>query len=518
MSSSTSIRGVAGRRVGILLLGLALACVGALSFANSQAKAEAFSMDFDAGQVNLGFAFKGAEILPASQTLGATPLPDLWDARDTITLPGAPPAGTNANPTSFAPVGCLSPVTFGLYAALQLDGDGNPIPGGLVQDPRPSGVPFGGLLVQPLANAGAASDPAGGRTLAAGAIVPEGQTIGSINGPYPATAIKWVPLSVAALPPTSAPVGPGTQGPTANPSNPCDANPAAATVSGEIDGENNITIEPNDFRFPIMIVPNPLDGSPVPITLATTGNLTGELTPEGGLNLLDLEGPIEVRVLTGLASNPLGTYCSLPLPNRQADGTGSGPLKLTSGASLPVAVGFNGTPFESLSGPGALTGTWLVENDSVSVGGADCATVNSVSKGLGGIWLGAGIEDPAPFPTCADEGKTGTWPNCNDVPPLTPAKIGSVKVAGPSKAKRGKVASYKVTIANSGETAATGVRLKASGRGVSLNTSVGSVAGEKSRTVTVKVRFRSKGKVKAKFVVTSANAGSKSATRTITVR
>ena len=114
MSSSTSIRGAAGRRVGILLLGLALACVGALSFAGSQAKAVPFSMDFTNGQVNLGFAFKGAEILPAPTTLGSTPLPDLWEARATQSTPGT---GTEPNSAdSFKPVGCLSPVTFTVTA------------------------------------------------------------------------------------------------------------------------------------------------------------------------------------------------------------------------------------------------------------------------------------------------------------------------------------------------------------------------------------------------------------------
>ena len=429
MSSSTSIRGAAGRRVGILLLGLALACVGALSFAGSQAKADPFSMDFETGQVNLGFAFKGAEILPASTTLGTTPLPDLWDARDTQSTPGT---GTPPNSVdSFKPVGCLSQVTFSATSGSALPNDG--------QSGRP--------------------------------LVP-------------------------------------------NPDYPCAPNPTAATVSGDVNAATGeILIDELDFRFPIMIVPNPLDGSPVPITLATEDDITGTVTAEGDLNL---QGPIEVRVLTGLASNPLGTYCALPLPNRNADGTGSGGLKLTSSYSLPTAVGFNGTPFESLSGPGALTGTWNVTEDSVSVGGADCATVNSVSKGNGGIWLGAGIDDPAPFPTCQDLGKVGTFPNCSDAPPAV-ASLGKVTVTGPSKAKRGKTVSYKVKVTNTGTAAATGVRLAISGRGVKLNTGVASIPAKGSRTVTVKPKFKTVGKVKATFKATSGNAGTKSASKTIKV-
>ncbi len=426
MSSSTSIRGAAGRRVGILLLGLALACVGALSFAGSQAKAVPFSMDFTNGQVNLGFAFKGAEILPAPTTLGPTNLPDLWDARATQSTPGT---GTPPNSlASFKPVGCLSQVTFSAESGTALPNDGQ------------SGRPLVG-----------------------------------------------------------------------NPDYPCEPNPTAATVSGDLNPANGeILIDETEFQFPIMIVPNPLDGSPVPITLAAGDDLVGTADAEGNLNL---EGPVEVRVLTGLATNPLGTYCSLPLPNRNADGTGSGPLKLTSSYSLPVAVGFNGTPFTTLAGPGAVTGTWNVTQDSVSVGGADCATVNSVSKGLGGIWLGAGIDEPAEFPTCQDLGQVGTFPNCADAV----AALGGVTVTGPSKVKRGKVASYKVKVTNTGTADATGVRLNISGRGVSLNTSVGSITAGGSRTVTVKAKFKTTGKVKATFKATSSNAGTKSATKTITV-
>ncbi len=55
------------------------------------------------------------------------------------------------------------------------------------------------------------------------------------------------------------------------------------------------------------------------------------------------------------------------------------------------------------------------------------------------------------------------------------AKIKSVKVKGPSKAKRKKVATYKVKIKNSGAVTANGVRLKVSGKGVSFNTSAGKI-------------------------------------------
>ena len=99
----------------------------------------------------------------------------------------------------------------------------------------------------------------------------------------------------------------------------------------------------------------------------------------------------------------------------------------------------------------------------------------------------------------------------------TAAKIGSLTVSGPGKVKRGKTVTYRATIGNTGTATATGVRLVISGRGVSANTSVGSIAPGSSRTVTVKARFRTVGQLRAIFRATSNNAGSKQAAKTIRV-
>ena len=98
------------------------------------------------------------------------------------------------------------------------------------------------------------------------------------------------------------------------------------------------------------------------------------------------------------------------------------------------------------------------------------------------------------------------------------AKINKITVSGPNKVKRGKKATYKVKISNSGNADATGVRLKVSGRGVSFNTSVGKIAAGKTRTVKVKIKPKQPVKIKATFKVTSSNAGSKFVKKTITVR
>jgi hypothetical protein len=438
MSASTaSTRGGFGRTAKMLVLGAMIACFGVFALAGP-AKAAPVSMELTNGQLNLGFAFKGAEILPAPPTVQlsappapATPLPDLWDARDTV---------DTTNPLSALPAGCLTPAL----------------------------------------------------------------------------------LNITVNPPT--PVG-------ANPEAPCAGNPASATVSGDLTG-NAVTIPgsadgglgavpgtnpptsfglPSGFRFPIMVVPNPLDGSPVPVSIASTGDLTG--TFESGTGELTLNGPIEARVLTGLASNPLGSYCALPLTGLT--------LSTTSNDDFP------GVPFTSgFDQDGALTGTYNITDDATSVGGADCGTVNSVSKGLGSVWVSSGIAEP---PVCP-EFTTGIPPNCEPIPcppgfsgnepncVQLKARIGSVTVAGPRNLRRGKTVTLKVRIKNTGNAQAKGVRLIVSGRGIRFNTAVGNINAGVTRVVNVRIRPTRKGRVNAGFRADSSNAGSRSIKKVFVVR
>ena len=105
-----------------------------------------------------------------------------------------------------------------------------------------------------------------------------------------------------------------------------------------------------------------------------------------------------------------------------------------------------------------------------------------------------------------------------DPPIVYKARIGKVKVSGPAKVKRGRKATYKVGITNSGNKTATGVRLKVKGRGVSFNTSVGKIGAKKTRTVKVRLKAKKPGRVKVAFKVTSKNAGGKTVKKTITVK
>lgn len=100
---------------------------------------------------------------------------------------------------------------------------------------------------------------------------------------------------------------------------------------------------------------------------------------------------------------------------------------------------------------------------------------------------------------------------------ISAAKIGKVKVNGPKRIRKGRIATYSVRIKNTGNATATGVRLKVSGRGLSFSTSVADIGPGNSRTTTVTVRPRKKGKIRAKFRVTSENAGSKTVRKTVIV-
>jgi hypothetical protein len=512
----------------MLILGAMLACLGVFAFSGPAKAAPTHFMELTNGQINLGFAFKGAEILPAPPTVQlddppapTTPLPDLWYASETASMPDG--TGTAPNgPTSFKPAGCITKVTYGVYAAMNMDPGASPAfyPNGFVQDPRPSGAASGGLLVNPLANAGPDSDPAGGRTLKQGAIVPAGETFPSlvnpalpdIVGPYPAADIKWIPYSVAGLPPNP-PTAPGTKlVPNPDYSVDCaEGNPASGTVDADVDAAGNVKIPANGFRFPIMVVPNPLDNSPVPITLAATGEITGTSNPATGD--LSLTGPIEARVLVGLASNPLGEYCAVPLEGLT--------LSTTSNADFP------GVPFTSgIDGQGALTGTYNITQNSTSVGGANCGTVDQVSKGAGSIWLSSGIAEP---PVCP-ENTTGIPPNCEPIPcpagysgnepdcVQLKAKFGKVKVNGPKKAKKGKKVTFKVKVKNAGTVTANKVKVKVSGKGASGTGKTGKIKAGKSKTIKVKVKLKKAGKIKLKFKVTAKKTKAKTVKKTIKVK
>ena len=74
------------------------------------------------------------------------------------------------------------------------------------------------------------------------------------------------------------------------------------------------------------------------------------------------------------------------------------------------------------------------------------------------------------------------------------ARVSKVKVKGPAKVKKGKKATYKVKISNSGNAAATGVRLQVKRQGrQGVKKTVGKIAAGKTKTVKVKLKFEETG-------------------------
>ncbi|MFM9053469.1 MAG: hypothetical protein ACKOQ5_01150 [Solirubrobacterales bacterium] len=324
---------------------------------------------------------------------------------------------------------------------------------------------------------------------------------------------------------------------------PCGSNPSYALIRGVNNGASNwnpttgaITLNQvlptgggapwaeafnADVRFPIMQVPSPTTGSPVPITVAATSAVTGtyDSTP-GALTLTPpTDNGLQARVLVGLgipasAGGPQPfTYCSVPLPG----------LTLSTGAGSGSKA-FAGTPFTAgLGGLGALQGTYTVADNSTSVtqaglsgAGAVAATqalaqcasaVDLVIKGDGGLWFGNRIDPPV----CA-EGQIGTYPDCTD----PKADITAVKVTGGAKVKKGKKLSLTVKVTNSG-TADESVKVKlwSSSAGVASVTGSATVEAPAGGTGTKKVTV--KGKKKGKATISATN-GAKTGSKKVTVK
>jgi hypothetical protein len=131
-------------------------------------------------------------------------------------------------------------------------------------------------------------------------------------------------------------------------------------------------------------------------------------------------------------------------------------------------------------------------------------------------WSGAGCSGTG---TCAVTLNSDQTATANFAAVTTDkALLSRLVVTGPVRVSKGKSATYKVAITNTGKADATGVRLNASGRGVSSSANVGRIAAGKATSVNVRLKPRIAGRIKVSFKVTSSNGGNKTVSKTITVR
>lgn len=122
--------------------------------------------------------------------------------------------------------------------------------------------------------------------------------------------------------------------------------------------------------------------------------------------------------------------------------------------------------------------------------------------------------------TCAESPPPPADPPADPpvAPPVANARIARVSVSGPARVKKGKKATFKVKISNSGDAAATGVKLRVRGRGVKAKKAAGRIAAGKSKIVRLKLKPKKPGKVRLTFKVSSRNAGGKTVKKKVRVR
>ena len=98
------------------------------------------------------------------------------------------------------------------------------------------------------------------------------------------------------------------------------------------------------------------------------------------------------------------------------------------------------------------------------------------------------------------------------------AIVKPVSVTGPRSLRKGRFATFRVTVANSGNIRATGVKVVVSGRGIKATSTVGGIGPGAKRTVKVRLRPRKAGQVITSFKVVSGNAGTRTVKRKLRVR
>lgn len=96
--------------------------------------------------------------------------------------------------------------------------------------------------------------------------------------------------------------------------------------------------------------------------------------------------------------------------------------------------------------------------------------------------------------------------------------LGSIRVKGPSRVKRGASAKFRITIRNRSQSAAARVRVTVRGKGVRRTLRIGTIPGRQTGTGEVRVKVRKRGKTRLVFTASARGRSRVSADRQLRVR
>lgn len=99
----------------------------------------------------------------------------------------------------------------------------------------------------------------------------------------------------------------------------------------------------------------------------------------------------------------------------------------------------------------------------------------------------------------------------------TAPSLAALSVSGPGKVRKGKTAKFRLDFENVGNASARGLRVAARGKGVRGSARVGALAAGEVGALRLPLRFSSTGRVKITFTLSSENAGTRTARRSVIV-
>ena len=296
--------------------------------------------------------------------------------------------------------------------------------------------------------------------------------------------------------------------------------PSAASTTTNLNSSANPSTPGQQVTFTATVSPPPSSGTVEFKDGGTTipGCATAPLTP-GGQFTCSITYPSagSHSIVAAYSGNSLFQASTSPALNQTVQNTTPPPdttapdTMIDSGPSGTISQAEATFTFHGTPGDTAKLQCRLDSGDF-----ADCTSPKAFSGLSGGAHSVAFRAVDAAGNVDASPATRSFTVDAGSPPPKT-ARIGRPSVRGPDKVDQGRKVTFKVAIPNTGDAAATGVRLRVSGGGVSLEKQVGQVAADKTKNVKVRVKFSQSGRKRLTFRVSSANGGVKSARKTIIV-